>query len=163
MIELIKRTKDEGLFIYDYHVLSGAGGQEVMHGPYTMRHRDGRVMEEGFYENGQREGLWKVFHQNGVLAEEGNLSKDEQVGIWRWLREDGSLEEEGEWVSGQQHGKWKYFCQDGRVFDGVWQQGQPWSGELVINGEYFKYKSGSMIERRELTGSSGKRIGRSSN
>ena len=37
----------------------------------------------GKYENGFKEGIWKIYNLNGIIKERGRYKNGEKVGIWK--------------------------------------------------------------------------------
>ncbi len=51
------------------------------HGPYTRWDAEGRLEEDGQYENGRREGRWAEFYE-GRIAREGPYRHGKKHGVW---------------------------------------------------------------------------------
>lgn len=52
-------------------------------GNFYEYYSSGELKEAGKYENGLREGIWKVYSKNGKIQSKGKYSKGEKVGIWK--------------------------------------------------------------------------------
>jgi antitoxin component YwqK of YwqJK toxin-antitoxin module len=52
---------------------------------------DGKLMQEGNYTAGKKEGIWKLYHANGKLAGEGPYTNDAEKGKWRFFDDEGKL------------------------------------------------------------------------
>lgn len=143
------KTERYGDLLNEFTVTVTETGEEILHGKATLRHVSGRKLEEGSYEVGKRVGVWQFWHSNGAKSAEGSFMDGEQHGTWRWWTADGSLEEEGNWRGGKQHGEWTYYRKDGRVLRSSWRDGVPWEGAFMINGTYYRYRNGTMVEERQ--------------
>jgi len=88
----------DGTLLLDAEWLAGA-----RHGPYReLEEGTGLPKLEGFYEQGQRIGLW-VEHQNGVKRSEGEYAEGLREGHWTFWGEDGSVDEDltGDYSAGE--------------------------------------------------------------
>jgi antitoxin component YwqK of YwqJK toxin-antitoxin module len=53
---------------------------------------NGRLREVYYSQNGQLNGLRKVFYDNGILSETGNWHNDVREGIFRYYTPNGQLD-----------------------------------------------------------------------
>ena len=53
-------------------------------GPYKTYHENGKLMEDGTYEDNKKLGLWKTFYENGQQEEEVLYEKDKALHQQHW-------------------------------------------------------------------------------
>ncbi|MCA8831657.1 toxin-antitoxin system YwqK family antitoxin [Hymenobacter pini] len=62
-------------------------------GPYRVYHPvTGKLIEEGQYRDGKREGEWKTYYASGVLQRKGSYRAGDFTGEWLSYFENGQLE-----------------------------------------------------------------------
>jgi antitoxin component YwqK of YwqJK toxin-antitoxin module len=94
--------------------------------------------EEGLYEEGMRQGIWKHYYlSNGRLRFEGSYFDDLPMNKHTWYYDTGVKMLEGSYVSGVQEGEWKRFNEDGSLFVTIeYNSGQ----EVKVDGLKLKVK-----------------------
>jgi antitoxin component YwqK of YwqJK toxin-antitoxin module len=133
----------------------------------------GTKLEEGFYKDNRKVGLWRIFWCNGKLKNELVYNADRSISSKDYYP-DGKLKEEGTWNSigwvgpyktyhpngklyyeheydkeGKRTGKQRYYYDNGNLmFDGEWSGGK----EAGVIKEY--YENGAL--RSEKTFNEGK-------
>ena len=94
----------------------------VEEGSLTEYNKDGIEILKGEYVDGEREGLWKYY--NGDATEEGNYQGGLQNGIWKGWFSNGKLSYEMNFVQGVPDGKFKIYYNNGQVREaGVYSMG----------------------------------------
>ena len=91
-VNLAQVLSSRGELRFRYQRVRGASGDWVRHGMFVAYHDNGRVAQEGVYEDGAETGTWRDFHQNGQLASEGPYERGREHGLWRFWDEDGALQ-----------------------------------------------------------------------
>ncbi len=76
---------------------------------------DGNVISKGDYINGEKEGEW--YYHVGDHIEEGIFQTGLENGIWKHYYLDGALKFEGEYIQGLPEGKHKYYYPNGSVME----------------------------------------------
>ena len=56
----------------------------VYDGPYKTFHKNGKLMEDGTYEDSKKRGLWKTYYENGQQEEEVVHEKDKSLYQQHW-------------------------------------------------------------------------------
>lgn len=83
-------------------------------GPFRNWHPDGRLRDTAFYANGRRNGVYRRWYPNGTLQLSGSYFEDLPVGLWRGCYADGRIASEAEYERGQV--LWvRYHTLDGEV------------------------------------------------
>ena len=72
-----------------------AGGK--WHGPSRSWYPNGRLQQEGHYENGFMTGLWTFWFPSGEIAARGRYERDRKSGVWEYFDEGGAVVEHGTW------------------------------------------------------------------
>lgn len=50
---------------------------------FSEFYETGALKVSGKYENGFKEGIWKIYYKNGKIKERGKYKSGEKVGIWK--------------------------------------------------------------------------------
>jgi periplasmic protein TonB len=56
----------------------------VYEGPYKTYHKDGKMMEDGAYNDNKKIGLWKTYYENGQQEKEVLYEKDKALHQQHW-------------------------------------------------------------------------------
>ncbi len=48
---------------------------------------DGRIQQEGFYENGKLQGKWISYDKNGMKVAAGEYDKGQKIGTWLFWKD----------------------------------------------------------------------------
>jgi TonB family protein len=120
-----------------YYVLTA--DETTLHGRYQRTDRQSRT--EGFYKNGQQDGMWTEYILNPVkytrvrgpfkdgkrnglwttyadrkkLSSRGSYQDDKRTGTWRFFDEKGELESQGVYDNGMRTGTWTFFDEKGGI------------------------------------------------
>ena len=76
-----------------YSVITAPDGTEVKHGRYNIFFQNGKIWQEGSYENGKLQGLWKDYYEDGALKQELLYDKDLLNGETRYYYPSGKLQQ----------------------------------------------------------------------
>ena len=103
--------------------------QYIKHGFDQKFFPNGKVMMEGNYDRGNKEGEWKSYHESGELQNRGVYKNDWFDGLYQRFHENGAPASIGNLIENDQEGEWQYFDEAGnltekKVFSG---------GEEVLN------------------------------
>lgn len=71
-------------------------------------------VEEGYYKDDRREGVWKKYHPNGKLRSEINFIAGRPHGAYTTYYPNGQTEEKGNWEDNQNTGEFKRFYPNGK-------------------------------------------------
>jgi len=117
-----------------------------------------QIVEEGYYKDGKKEGLWikyypsgvkrseityvggrpkgpyRLYYENGKVEEEGNWDKNKNVGSFKRYYSNGNLQQEFNFnENGKREGIQRYYHENGQLaIEGNWQDGKE-------NGEVKEY------------------------
>ena len=143
----------------DYERISGkyriSQGNRI--GKEYIKYTD-RLLYEGEYLNGKRNGKGKEFYDDGKLLFEGEYLKGYRNGKGKEYNDDGNLKFEGEYLKGYKNGKGKEYNYYGELdFEGEYSNGVRWNGKgkeyyacgkLLFEGEFLNGKrwNGKYIE-----------------
>ena len=103
--------------------------QYIKHGFDQKFFPNGKVMMEGNYDRGNKEGEWKSYHESGELHIRRFYKNDWFDGLYQRFHENGAPASIGNLIENDQEGEWQYFDEAGnltekKVFSG---------GEEVLN------------------------------
>ena len=105
---------------------------EVRKGPYSF-YENGNLKEEGNYERGYKNGVWKKYYPNQQLEEGAYYVWGNLHSIFKSYWDNGQLKKEGKYFRGKKIGVWRSFYSDGKP---VLKERYTEQGELIDN-EYF--------------------------
>lgn len=66
-------------------------------------------------ENGDYQGLWKLFYPTGELQAEGEFEDTKRTGEWVFFHKSGEIEHKAKYLNGLPHGKWTWYYEDGKL------------------------------------------------
>ena len=122
---------------------------------------DDKLIYEGEYLNGKRNGKGKEYYENGLVKFEGEYMKGKKWNgkgydknnniIYTLNNGKGFIKEynninflifEGKYLNGEKNGKGKeYDYYNGKlIFDGEYLNGKKWSGKIYNNNNYIDYE-----------------------
>ena len=138
---------------------------------------DGQIKLETTYRGGLRHGRQTQYHPNGQMMFECNFHEGKLQGLRSFWDSEGRLEEETEYAQGRMHGTSTLFDAKGQVssldtfnhgmkersvrynrraddtqkYEAEYQNGRPWSGEVVryVMGQGLKvytYDEGKLVK-----------------
>ncbi len=99
-------------------------GKDLRHGSAKAWFADGKQEFEGFYQYGQKAGMFTFWHQNGQVASTGEYKEDRAEGQWVWWHANGQKSAIGRYEGGVLIGEWRWWDEAGkltklRVYDGT--------------------------------------------
>ena len=103
---------------------------------------NGSLKFEGEYLNGKKNGKGKEYNDKGELMYEGEYLNGKRNGKGKEYNEEGILIYEGEFLNDKRNGKGKEFNDEGELrFEGEFLNGKNWNGEGVEYNidEYEEY------------------------
>jgi len=112
---------------------------EVRKGPYAF-YENGNLKEEGNYEKGYKNGVWKKYYPNQQLEEDAYYVWGNLHSIFKSYWDNGQLKKEGKYFRGKKIGVWRSFYSDGKP---ALKERYTEQGELIDN-EYFDKDGKSM-------------------
>lgn len=86
----------------------------VTDGPYQNYYANGKIKDEGTYENGKQEGLYKYHYETGEVAE-WVYKASQRHGPHKCYYESGKLKAEGTYKDGQLEGLYRHFYENGKL------------------------------------------------
>lgn len=102
-------SKDDGILLLVENNKDGqVDGWSKMYNPET-----GKLAEETFFVNGQREGECRKYYDTGILLMECQYHNNLLNGPAKVYYSNSSIKEEGSYVGGEKSGKWKTYNEDG--------------------------------------------------
>lgn len=87
----------------------------TQHGPSLSYYKDGVVKAEANFENGQLQGVFRLWHTNGQVAEQGQYDKDKRSGEFSAYGEDGTRRLRQTFVRGNRHGVVEQWHSNGQL------------------------------------------------
>jgi TonB family protein len=67
--------------------------KSVFHGSYKKMTKGGIPLEQGFYRNGVKDGVW-IYYLRSKPEQSGSYENGKKAGIWKYYNRKGSLEQE---------------------------------------------------------------------
>lgn len=89
-VEVLKHGFDQKFFPSGKLMMEGNYNQGAKEGEWKQYFESGNLHIHCFYKNDWMDGPYKRFHENGTLASKGNLVEEEQHGEWNYFDEDGN-------------------------------------------------------------------------
>jgi len=89
--------------------------QEVKHGEYKKVSKDGKVREEGNYDEGKRDGTWKFYYPSGDLREVSTYKSNMRDGPYEFYNNKKALQKKGQYVKNRMVGQWTFYYPDGKL------------------------------------------------
>jgi antitoxin component YwqK of YwqJK toxin-antitoxin module len=120
------------------------------HGAYH-RYGAGRLLEQGNYKDGKKDGVVTRFHPNGHIRYKGNYVAGKRTGTWMFYREDGELETESVYEDGELNGTEKFYAGNQLRYQTEFKEGGK-HGTMKIFGEEGKLAAVLYYHQGMLTG-----------
>lgn len=89
--------------------------QYIKHGFDQKFFPNGKVMMEGNYDRGEKEGEWKSYHESGELHIHCFYKNDLIDGLYQRFHENGAPASIGNLIENDQEGEWQYFDEEGNL------------------------------------------------
>ena len=127
----------------EYYIGQSLNGKK--HGKGIIFDKNGNIIYEGDFVNGEKEGNGKYYYKNGEYYD-GPWIKDKKHGKGIIYYPNGSILYEGEFVNDKREGNCKYILKDGSYYIGQCHDdkhtgnGKYYSknGDLIYDGDYAK-------------------------
>ena len=104
-----------------------------MDGNWTSWHPNGRKAGEGSWMHGKQQGQQLAWHENGTKAEETYFETGLQEGRFvRWY-DNGNIQIRGQYLHGKPDGVWTFYEEDGRIR----------SRKTTVRGKFVETDAGS--------------------
>ena len=87
----------------------------IKHGFDQKFFPNGKVMMEGNYDRGEKEGEWKSYHESGELHIHCFYKNDLIDGLYQRFHENGAPASIGNLIENDQEGEWQYFDEEGTL------------------------------------------------
>ncbi len=115
---------------------------KIRNGKYTEWFDDGNLYREGFYENDQKNDVWKFYHiHKGYLEEEGKYLQDKKEGLWKKYDEEQNVILEKNYEADKLNGDFIYYNDEGDVIYTAQYENDDLVSEEIIDAEqYDKYR-----------------------
>lgn len=127
--------------------MEGDFAADIQTGHWTYYQIDGKVGNEGEYENGKMAGLWTWYYDTGEVWKKGTYKNGERNGVYTVFFENGKIFYTGNFKDNKEEGFWKRFHESGRpemegcfhngMMDSIWKE---WFPNGVLRYE-ISYKS----------------------
>lgn len=78
-------------------------------------YRDDQLVEEGYYKDNQKVGVWKKYYENGSLEYELTFVNNRPSGYAIFYYKNGKISEEGVWKNNRWVGEYKYYHENGKL------------------------------------------------
>lgn len=88
-----------------HHSMSSSGGF-LLHGSFSKYHKSNQLVEQGNFNYGLKNGVWKVWHDNGVLKQYEEWQNGLKAGSCKTFDTDGSLTVSGKYRNNVKVGRW---------------------------------------------------------
>ncbi len=69
---------------------------------------------EGFFENGTRTGIWKLYYENGKLKKQSTFKSNIENGEEIFWFENGNVQKKGSYINGKLNGKYEWYFENGQ-------------------------------------------------
>ena len=127
--------------LINYRILSGRYFvcEENGKGKEYSSYND-RLIFEGEYKNGKRNGKGKKYDYNGKLEYEGEYLNGKRNGKGKVYDFEGNLRFEGEYLNGNKNGKAKEYYKGRLIFDGKYLNGKKWNGKIYDDKKNIIYE-----------------------
>lgn len=87
----------------------------IKHGFDQKFFPNGKVMMEGNYDRGDKEGEWKSYYESGELHIHCFYKNDWIDGLYQRFHENGAPASIGNLIENDQEGEWQYFDEEGKL------------------------------------------------
>jgi antitoxin component YwqK of YwqJK toxin-antitoxin module len=78
-------------------------------------YRDDQLVEEGYFKDNLRVGVWKKYYENGNLEFELTFVGNRPSGYAIFYYTNGKVSEEGVWKNNRWVGEYKYYHENGKL------------------------------------------------
>lgn len=99
-----------------------------------------RIIEQGFYKDNRKHGVWKKYYSNGNLQSEITYKKGAPRGTTKIYYRNGNLSEKGYWVGDHWKGEYRFYHKNGNPAY-IWHYND--KGQRTGTQKYF-YADGTL-------------------
>ncbi len=144
---------------YEDGRLKSTGGyvDGLKEGTHRLYGRDGGIVGGELYSKGQKvgegiidqngdyQGLWKLYYSTGELQAEGEFENTKRINDWTYYHRNGKIEHKAKFVNGLPHGKWTWYYETGQLRrEEFFRRGKEdgnvieydEQGNTIVNGNY---------------------------
>lgn len=90
---VVKNNPKRSAYAEEYSVLKS--DRNVKHGAYKkIATYSNKVIEEGNYKNGKKDGLWTQYSFSGKVFIKGSYTDDVPTGVWEYYDQSGKLQQQ---------------------------------------------------------------------
>lgn len=125
--------------------------------------KDDQKVEEGFYQDNKKVGIWKTYFSNGNVKNELTYTNNRPSGYAKMYHANGKVAEEGLWENNKWVGGYKYYFENGNLSyewnynkegkrEGV-QKYYHENGNVMIEGDWKDGKEAGTIKEYYEDGS----------
>jgi len=134
--------KPYGTFFYYYETGEKSSQVDHLEGGFAdakFFHKNGALMGEGQYLNGQKEGLWKFYDSQAILSSEEPFKNGKIDGLVKVYHLNGKIAAEIPYNNGLKNGPFKEYAPNGDVLiEGTY-------ADNTFDGEYIQYYEGGQL------------------
>lgn len=94
---------------------SGTSG-ELLQGKYVKFFHSNQIAEQGYFQKGLKNGIWKTWYKNGILESSQKWSNGLQSGFVTLYNEEGKLIQNGKFYKGLKNGRWIDFVKKDTIY-----------------------------------------------
>ncbi len=114
--EVVQQFDESGTLIAEFSMDKKTGKRQ---GPYRFFYPNGKVMEEGWYEQDSLHGTRRLYYESGQLQAEEHIVEGSYEGPWRSWYPSGRLDMEGRYENDKMSGVWKRYYESGQLMEEV--------------------------------------------
>ena len=81
----------------------------------SKTHQPQQVIEQGYYKNNKKQGLWTTFFPSGEVKSELEYENGRLHGTYKIYHENGQVQEEGVWKNNRNISEFKRYYENGQV------------------------------------------------
>mgnify|MGYP006281872019 CR=1 FL=1 len=106
-------------------------------GKWINYYDDGKIREEGEYNNNSKTGTWKFYDRDGNTVQTGTYRGGRPEGLWQWYYKSGVILREEEYYQGKRDGNFTEYSQDGEIISqGKYLDGEKNGSWIVTIGDH---------------------------
>ncbi len=91
----------------------------VIEGPTTYFYASGKLMEDGYFSNGQKDQKWTRYSENGKVIAIAFYTMGKKSGTWLVFDDNGKKRFEMNYNNGQKSGIWTNWDENGEILSTV--------------------------------------------
>ena len=157
-------TEAQSFDIYQGDTINLTDRESIKQGKWISFKKGSQIkLQEGYYLNGQKTGIWSSFYSNNKKKSEITYKKGNKKGSAKIYFENGNIAEEGTWQINKWVGKYKSYYQNGKL-SYAWNYNEHGSrsgyqqyfyenGNIKIEGKWVNGKETGLIKNYYSDGS----------